>query len=144
MVAILYTFLVGYPRATPPPPPIPSELLIYFCKNALPFLSNIVGESFQCYPCCHSKKLNRWSLHVGYNNFYLSTFTGICCWIETCKELSEPEVVCTSPLRSGIGVSLLRDTVENWAKYASVAPWLLIDIHCHCMFVVMHPSTMLV
>ena len=79
---------------------------------------------------------------------YHLTFTGICCWREACKNLSEPGVVSTSPLRSGIGwgvSSALCDTVENWAKYASVAS-LSVDryAHCLCMFVVMHPSTMLV
>ena len=122
------------------------------------FLSNIVGKSFQlvqCCSCCHSKELNRWSLHVGSNNSkrfqfqsykYHLTFTGICCWREACKELSEPGVVSTSLLRSGIGwgvSSELCDTVENWAKYASVTS-LSVDMHCLCMFVVMHPSTVLV
>ena len=34
---------------------------------------------------------------------YHLTFTGICCWREACKDLSEPGVVSTSPLKSGIG-----------------------------------------
>ena len=129
-----YAFLVGHP-------PLElwvdfSEVFIYFRKNALLFLSNIVDKSFQlvqCCSCCHSKELNKRSLHVRYNNSkrfqfqsykYHLTFTGICCWREACKELSEPGVVCTSPPRSGIGwgvSSTLCDTVENWAKYASVA-----------------------
>ena len=83
---------------------------------------------------------------MGYNNSkrfqfqsykYHLTFTGICCWREACKELSESGVVCTSPLRSGIGwgiSSALCDTVENWAKYASVAS-LSVDRYALSLYV---------
>ena len=93
----------------------------------------------QCCPCCHSKKLNRWSLHVGFNNFFYSNLISTSLPSQGSAagemELSEPEVVCTSPLRSGIEVSsAFCDTVENWAKYASVAS-LSVDRYALSLYV---------
>ena len=128
-----YAFLVGHP-------PVElwvdfSELSIYFRKNILLFLSNIVGKSFQlvqCCSCCHSKELNRWSLHVGCNNSkrfqfqsykYHLTFTGICCWREACKELSEPECSLLPHWDQELAGEYLQHYVIQWRTGQSMHQW---------------------
>lgn len=64
-----YAFFVGHPLVEVWV--YLSELLIHILQYVLLFLSSTVGESFklvQHCPCRHSKVLNRWSLHVEYNN----------------------------------------------------------------------------